>query len=165
MMDLTLSGGIDAMHMLTYLNTALPRLDNLTMILLDRPAGWALGAMFFNRLAKQAQYDHGDLALAANCYGMKSHMLNGALLGGVPYWATKHVHGNYGQVLLVAEDIPAVGQLAFHVRADDPVLAQVLNTAPAPDGRTWDGVPKQENITSWIIAYLRTKGVLYFGPQ
>lgn len=135
-------------------------------LLLARPHGQALAAMLANKLAKEAQYELKNDDLSRTFYKLKSSLLASALRSRqVTYWAASHAHGDYGQVMIMVEDIPGVGQLAFHVRRDDPDLADLLTVAPEPAGRAWDGVKKQESILAWIRAYAHATDLYSSGTK
>ena len=103
----------------------------------------ALLALLCNQAAKLAEA-RGDHGTAERLYSFKPVLLRAALeFPSLDWWAAPHAWGRTTTVLFITVS-PPVGQLAFHIADDEPLLADLLANAPAAEGRRWDGLPKQQ---------------------
>ena len=115
----------------------------------------ALLALLCNQAAKLADA-RGDHSTAERLYAIKPVLLRAALqFPDLDWWAAPHAWGRTTTVLFMTLPEP-VGQIAFHIDDDEPLLADLIANAPAAEGRRWDGLPKQQRAgelaRQWLAA-------------
>lgn len=110
---------------------------------LDSPTGAALLALLCNAAAKTFP------AL----YAEKSLLLRHAIALSGDWWATPHQYGDTYPADTVIYLETLVGRMAFHVKRSDPLLVDVLSTAPTSD-RGWDGQSLQSRARELALVWL-----------
>lgn len=111
--------------------------------MLSHPEGVAILALLCNAAAKEAPV----------MYQFKSNLIWLALDLASDWWATPHTYGDTyeADTLIYIEN--RIGRFAFHVKADDPILAGVVFNAPRSD-RGWNGVSMQARARQIALDWL-----------
>ncbi len=107
------------------------------------------GAALLTLLANVAAKQFPDLA--AEYYAAKVVLLNLAICLATDWWATPHAYGDYADTVVYIET--QFARFAFHCRAADPLLANLLRDAPTSP-RGWSGLALQAYALQLVAGYL-----------
>lgn len=113
--------------------------------MLRDPTGAALLALLCNAAAKHDE----------RLYAHKSALIRHAISLASDWWAKPHPYGEQYAADTVVYIETALARFAFHCKRDDPLLVDVLDSAPYSD-RGWGGVRLQEMARElahqWLLA-------------
>lgn len=115
---------------------------------LSDPTGAALLALLCNAGAKH----NSDL------YASKARLIRHAITLAGDWWATRHIYGDTYVADTVIYIQTELARFAYHVRHDDPLLRDVLATAPTSD-RGWDGERLQDRTRELAVAWLAAQRI------
>jgi hypothetical protein len=105
--------------------------------------GAALITLLCNASAKQE----------SEFYQFKGRLLRWALTIAADWWATPHAYGDAYEADTVIYIQTPSHRFAFHVRSDDPALADLLLAPPRSD-RGWGGVSLQPIAKQLVVEWL-----------
>lgn len=108
-------------------------------------AGAALLTLLSNVAAKQFP------ERAAEFYQAKAVLLSLTICLATDWWATPHAYGDYADTVVYVET--SFARFAFHCRAADPLLANLLRDAPTSP-RGWSGLALQAYALQLVAGYL-----------